>query len=386
MVRRLISLSKFNSLFIFGARGTGKSTLIQELFPVSNQILHINFLTEVDEDNFGRNPDQLSYVLSSKKYKQIVIDEVQKFPKILDIVHLEIEKNPDLQFILTGSSARKLKRRGANLLAGRAFTYSLFPFTHLELKKDFDLEHSLQFGDLPKVYSYKNVEDKNEYLKSYIKNYLKEEIAIEQIVRNIEPFRDFLEAAAQCNGQIINFSKIAKTVGVSDKTIFSYYQILEDTLIGFFLPPFHRSVRKRQREAPKFFFFDIGVKRAIEKTVLLPIAKKSFGYGFLFEHFIIKELIALNEYYKKDFSLSYLRTKDDAEIDLVIERPGLKDLLVEIKSSNRVTDEDCRTMNRFIPDWDRPCEGQLWSTDKLEKKIGHTICVHWTEGLKRLFG
>ena len=213
MVRRLLKLSNSNSLFIFGARSTGKTTLLTELFKEDNKTLWINLLEEADEEIYGRHPSQLSLEIATKRYHRVIIDEIQKFPKILDIVHLEIEKNPKIQFILTGSSARKLKRGAANLLGGRAFTYSLHPFTYIELGSLFNLPEALKFGTLPKLLEYSAEEDKKLFLKSYIKIYIKEEVLVEQLIRDLEPFRNFLEVAAQTNGKIINYSKIAKEVG-----------------------------------------------------------------------------------------------------------------------------------------------------------------------------
>ncbi|MCB0362860.1 MAG: ATP-binding protein, partial [Bdellovibrionales bacterium] len=221
MVRRTQKLSKNNSLFLFGARGTGKTTLLRELYSNTNP-LWIDLLSDKDEDRFGRNPDELSQVLKTGQYNCVVIDEIQKAPKLLDIVHREIEKYKKIQFVLTGSSARKLKRGSANLLAGRAFTYHLFPLTYDELGDQFDLHSVLEFGSLPKLLDFSNSDEKNEFLRSYVKTYLREEIQVEQLIRKLNPFRDFLEIAAQCNGKIINYSKIARDVGVDDKTIQNY--------------------------------------------------------------------------------------------------------------------------------------------------------------------
>jgi predicted AAA+ superfamily ATPase len=190
---------------------------------------------------------------------------------------------------LTSSSARKLKRGSANLLAGRAFTYKLFPLTHLELAKQFDLNQALTYGTLPKLLEYEDNNDKVEFLRSYTQTYLREEIQIEQLVRRLNPFRDFLELAAQNNGEILNYTKISRDIGVDHKTVANYYQILEDTLVGFYLPPFHKSVRKRQLESPKFYLFDTGVKRALERSFNIPLNKRSYAYGKAFEHFVILE-------------------------------------------------------------------------------------------------
>jgi predicted AAA+ superfamily ATPase len=388
MVNRRQKLSKNNNLFLFGARGTGKTTLLKKLFGDRPNILWIDLLSEEAEEKFGRHPDELSNHLKEKHYDYIIIDEIQKFPKLLDIVHLEIEKKDQKiksYFILTGSSARKLKRNAANLLGGRAFNFLLFPYTHLELDEEFNLDLVLKFGSLPLTWAYEDNELKAEFLRGYVKNYIKEEILEEQIVRRIDTFRDFLEVAAQNSGDIINYSKIARDVGTSDQTVKSFYQVMEDTLIGFSLPSFHRSIRKRQREAPKFYLFDLGVKSALERTLKIPLEKRTSSYRKAFEHFIVLEIFRMCEYLKNDFRLSYLRTKDDAEIDLVIERPGRPDLLLEIKSIEKVGEDDVRTVSRFSKEWDKEAEGQVWSQDVVSKKINNVSCYDWREGFSKLF-
>ncbi len=388
MVNRTQKLNNNCNLLLFGARGTGKTTLLNQLFGHKDDVLWIDLLKEEDEDRFGRNPDELSSHLAKNEYSFVIIDEIQKFPKLLDIIHLEIENKKRTHqcfFILTGSSARKLKRNSANLLAGRAFNFQLFPYTHVELEDNFNLDHVLRFGSLPLTHSFDSDDLKAECLRAYIKNYLKEEILEEQIIRKIDSFRDFLEIAAQNSGKIINYSKIARDVGTSDQTIKSFYQVLEDTLIGHTLPSFHRSIRKRQREAPKFYLFDLGIKSALERTLKLPLEKSTSEYGYAFEHFIILEVFRMCEYLKNDYQLSYLRTKDDAEIDLIIERPGMSDLLLEIKSSTKIANEDVKTVANFSKSWDRAVESQVWSLDTISKKIDGVTCLHWKEGYNLLF-
>ena len=381
MVKRTQKLSQNNSLFVFGARGVGKTTLIRDLF-AGPQTLWIDLLSQEDEENYRKSPSTLSHELNKSSYKTVVIDEVQKVPKLLDIVHMEIERQKGIQFVMSGSSARKLKRGAANLLAGRAFTYHLYPLTCFELGSAFELNQVLQFGSLPSLFEYESLDDIRQYLRSYVRTYLREEIQIEQIVRNVEPFRSFLEVAAQVSGKIINYSKISDDLGVDDKTVKAYFQILEDTLIGFRLPAFHRSVRKRQRSQSKFFLFDLGVKRALQNLLTVPVEPQTFEYGSAFEHFLILESHRLNEYHQKDFNLSYLRTKDDAEIDLVIERPGQKDLLVENKSYTRINPKHVNPLKKFKDDWDREAEAQIWSNDPRPKVINDVQCLPWQEALQ----
>jgi len=385
MVGRTLKLNTSNSLFLFGARGTGKSSLIREQYSARDDVLWIDLLSEEHEDAFRRKPSRLTDLLLTGRYRVAVIDEVQKSPKLLDIVHMEIEKKTNVQFILSGSSARKLKRGGANLLAGRAFTFHLFPLTHRELGPLFDLQHALEFGTLPKLLEFKDPLDTTRFLKAYVRTYLKEEVVLEQLVRKIEPFQDFLEISAVMNGHIINFARIAKDVGVDEKTVKTYYDILSDTLIGFYLPPFHRSIRKRQRESPKFYLFDTGVRRSLANTLSLPLQPQTYEYGLAFEHLVILEVMRLNSYAEADFKLSYLRTKDDAEIDLVIERPGAPDVLVEIKSYQLVDGSDAKKLSTLKAAWDRPAEAMIWSRDPAERIVEGVTCLPWQTGLGRLF-
>jgi len=382
MVDRIISLSN-QSFFLFGPRGSGKTTLLKKHF-TNKKCLFVDLLDPLEEDAFIRNPHELEQRVNAlPKGTPVIIDEVQKAPRLLETVHKLIESK-GTRFILTGSSARKLKRGAANLLAGRAFVFHLHPFTYQELGSRFDLPSTLHWGSLPKLLQFNNDQDKMAFLRAYALTYLKEEIAAEQLVRKLDPFREFLEIAARSNGQILNFTKIADDVGVDIKTVQSYYSILEDTLTGFFLPAYHRSVRKRQHMAPKFYLFDLGVKRALDRTLTQSILPKTYGFGKAFEHFIITECIRLNDYFRKDWRFFYLHTKDGAEIDLIIDRPGNKTVVIEIKSTSRLTERDVETINRFAPDFPR---GELLclSLDPNTKKIGKTSCLYWKTALDKLF-
>jgi predicted AAA+ superfamily ATPase len=382
MVNRLIKPSKLHSFFIFGSRGSGKSTWLKRRFHEQSH-LYIDLLDLVTEDLFRSHPEELKLRLEVPNPPEwVIIDEVQKLPRLLDLVHQLIEEKK-AKFVLSGSSARKLKRGSANLLAGRAFVYHLYPLTSVELGEHFRLQDALNWGTLPKLLELPEETDKSEYLKSYALTYLKEEIQVEQLVRNLDPFRQFLEVAAQSNSQIVNYSKIAKDIGVDTTTVQNYFSILEDTLIGFFLPPYHASIRKRQRESPKFYFFDSGVSRALSRTLHSPLVPQTYAYGKAFEHWVILEIVRLADYARLDWRYSYLRTKDDAEIDLIIDRPGEKTVCVEIKSSERIGRESLNTFIRLSRDV-KSSESYCFSLDPHEKKIEHVSCLHWQEGLKRL--
>ena len=387
MFQRIIKPIKSNSFFLFGARGTGKSTFLKTFFE-GEKTLWIDLLDSLQEEEYAKNPGLFFSTIEAQKnqIRWVVVDEVQKLPKLLDSVHRLIESSP-VSFALTGSSVRKLKRGAANLLAGRAFLNNLFPLTHVEMGEAFSLENALHFGTLPKAVNLSLIKDSKEelnaFLKTYAITYLKEEVWAEHVVRKLDPFRKFLEIAAQCNGTILNFSNIALDTGVDVKTIQSYFEILEDTLVGCLLQPYHRSVRKQQRQNPKFYFFDTGIKRALEGTLEVPLLPQTYAYGRAFEHWIIIEIMRLNDYKKTDFRFYYLLTKDGAEIDLIVERPGLPDVLVEIKSSNRVDERDTQTVEKFLKDFNR-AEAYCFSNDPTSKKIGSVLALPWKKGLQEI--
>lgn len=384
MLKRLLQLPIEQSFFLFGARGTGKSTLIEHVFDHQNS-LWIDLLEPEQEDLFARQPSELTAMVAGLNDKQthVVIDEIQKVPKLLNVVHSLIEKT-NKKFILTGSSARKLKYGGADLLAGRAFVYHLFPFSYLELGTKFELDTALHWGLLPKIYSFNNDEERLRYLQAYTYTYLKEEIWAEHLVKNLDPFRRFLEVSAQSNGKIINYANIAQDVGVDDKTVKEYFSILEDTLIGFILEPFVHSFRKRLSQKPKFYYFDTGVVRALARQLSIPLQKRTSAYGEAFEHFIIMECLKLASYYHPEYRFSYLKTKDDAEIDLIVERPGLPLLFIEIKSSDQVQQEDLRSFISLTSDF-KNCESICFSNDIHRKKYGVVTVIPWYIGIKQFF-
>lgn len=384
MRERQIQFIENQSFFLFGARGTGKTTLLRQI-PWLKNALYLNLLEANTENRFMRTPDALIDIVAGMPSAQthVIIDEIQKLPKLLDIVHHLIETT-DKKFILTGSSAKRLRRGGANLLAGRALLFNLYPFTFIELGKDFDLSIALQYGMLPKIYSFKNDREKQLFLETYTNLYLKEEIWAEKWVRELNSFRQFLEVVAQSNGQIINFANIARDVGVADNLVKDYFSILEDTLIGYFLPAFQHSFRKRLSKKPKFYFFDTGVVRALRGLLTVPFTEKTHAFGNAFEHFIINQCITLSRYFHREFRFSYLNTKDDAEIDLVVERPGQKVLFIEIKSSDNVQEHQLTTFKHLAQDFG-DCETICLSRDPYPKKINDIFVYPWQQGIKKYF-
>lgn len=384
MFPRLRHFSHKHHLFLFGPRGTGKSTLLKKRFD-KNRCLWLNLLDSDIEDQFFRNPNILSAMVKAlpEETVYVVLDEIQKIPKLLDEVHRLTEETSKI-FILTSSSARKLKHGRANLLAGRAFVYHLHPLSSFELREQFDLEKALHFGTLPNIFTLEDDEAKNVFLSSYADSYLKEEIGNEQIVRQLPSFRRFLESAALCNGKIINYANIARDVGVTDKTIKEYFSILEDTMIGFFLEPFYHSFRKRLVEKPKFYFFDPGVLRAFSKRLSIALTPKTTDYKEAFEHFILLEFIRLGSYFQPDYRFSFIRTAGDVEVDLVIERPGKQLLCIEIKSSDSINERDISAFIKITKDMEN-CEAIVLSQDRFMKKYDHVTCFHWKQGIEEYF-
>jgi len=346
MYTRHINPIKTKSFFLFGPRQTGKSTYVRSL--ITDKDLYIDLLPQRNFFNYAKNPGLLREEIHAhlQKYDHFVcvIDEIQKIPALLDEVH-EIIESKGIQFILTGSSARKLRRGGVNLLAGRAYTYRLFPLTYLELGNVFHLESALIKGCLPVLWNDSN-ENIQEFLKSYTETYLKEEIAAEGLVRNIGPFSQFLDIAAANDGEIVNFSNIARECSVSVKTVQQYYQILEDTFIAIKIMGWHKSPRKRLVVNPRFYFFDPGVTNILAHTLMSELNTTIRGRRF--EQFIITQIQAIISYQRLDYQLYYWRTNNGAEVDLLICRGSQIICALEIKSSRTIVKEKLSGLNSFM--------------------------------------
>lgn len=375
-----------SSFFLFGARGTGKTSWLREHFKGRKGGLWIDLLDEEEYLQFTKRPQTLVEIIPPDHPKDsfIVIDEVQRVPGLLNYVHKLIEEK-NYVFALTGSSARKLKRSGANLLAGRALLNRLHPLTSFELGEEFDLQSALNWGTLPTVCNKGSAKYRSNYLKSYVQTYLREEIKEEQVVRNLSPFIKFLEVAAQANGQILNYSNIARHCGVDSHAIDRYFEILTDTMLGFFLEPYHESVRKRQVQHSKFYFFDLGVKRSLEGMLTVPILERSgTPFGDAFEHFFILELIRLNDYFETDYKFSYLRTGNDVEFDLIVERPGRNKILIEIKSATEVDESVANKREELRKDL-MPNEFWIVSREKRKRHLENAVILPWQQALKLLY-
>ena len=389
MIERHLQLPDSASYFIFGARGTGKSSLIRRKLN-TRRVLWIDLLKGAEEDRYLERPDLLGAQLemNREQFEWVVIDEVQKVPKLLDVVHREIELSRERglgpHFALSGSSARKLKREGANLLAGRAFVHNLFPFTHRELGDNFDLAAALYFGTIPAILHFADPESRQSALEAYVETYVKEEVIQEQLLRNVRPFRKFLNLSAQATGKITNFSALARDLRIDEKTVKGYFDILEDTLLGFYLPAFEKSLRKQQVKSPKFYLFDPGVKRILDPNLPASSPFSSQEFGLAFEHFVICELFRLRSYLRRKMNFSHFNT-GSIEIDLVVETPGVPDTFVEIKSSERIIDKHLSSLRAVKRDFPKNRYLCL-SRDPIARVEDGIDVVPWKDGLKIILG
>lgn len=383
-VHRQINPILSKSFFLFGARGVGKSSWIRTNFANTPHLMW-DLLNPELEDRMSKYPEQFREEIMSKlgTFEWVIIDEIQKCPKLLNSVHQLISQH-NIKFLLTGSSARRLRQKGVNLLAGRALTQFMFPFTSTELGSNFSLDDALTFGTLPDVVIEPDVETRKAYLRSYALNYLKFEIQMEQWVRKLDPFRKFLAIAAQMNGKILNYTSIAREVGTDANTIQNYFEILEDTLVGYRLQAYHSSVRKQQRQAPKFYFFDLGVKRALDRTLDVILIPSTSAFGEAFEHFIFLEIYRQCQYKYPDWELYYLQSKDGAKIDLILDRPQKTTLLIEIKSKENPSAEDTRHLEHFSTDF-KNSELYLLTRQKQPRKIGNVETLPWKTFLDTIF-
>ena len=384
MIQRLVKLPKNHSFFLFGARGTGKTTLLHQVFSKKDTVF-VDLLDLKLFDELSLDLSRFSALINSPKNrkKRVVVDEIQKLPRLLDTIHSQIYKHKR-QFVLTGSSSRRLKQKGTNLLAGRAWVYKLYPFSALELSPNLSLKRILELGSFPEAILAKTRDEAREYLNAYVGTYMEKEIQQEGWVRSLRPFRRFLSIAAQMNGKPLNYSKIGRDTGLDSVTIARYFEILEDSLLGFILPAFHHSVRKSQRQAPKFYFVDSGIRRALSQTLSLELLAHTKAFGEAFEQWLILEIVKNASYRRLDWHYSYLRTKSNAEIDLIIKGPQSL-LLIEIKSKDLVREEDAKTLNQLGADLDPSANKWLISNDPLERQFSSVRALHWKQALKELF-
>ena len=327
--------------FLWGARQTGKSTLLRQAYP---DALWIDLLKADEFRRYLSRPELLRQELEAVgpgRYDQVVIDEVQKVPALLDEVHWLIE-NRGVHFTLCGSSARKVRRGNANLLGGRAIRYELHGLSAHEIGSEFDLGRMLNQGYLPRFYESSHPRKLQD---AYVGNYLKEEIAAEGLVRNLPVFSEFLGAAALGDGEVINFANIARECGVSSPTVKSYFSILEDTLVARWLPAFRKRPKRRVVGAPKFYLFDVGIVNRLARRGMLEPGSELYGKAF--ENWVHHELTCYNSYAEADADLFYWRLTTGAEVDFVVND---MQVAIEAKATGRLTNDHLKGLRRIIED------------------------------------
>jgi predicted AAA+ superfamily ATPase len=371
-----IDLPPKQSAFLWGPRKTGKSTYLKARFPASSvyDFLQTDLFLE-----FSKRPALLREQILAKGKSvlrhPIILDEVQKVPQVLDEVHGLIE-NEGLQFILCGSSARKLKRGKANLLGGRAWRFEMFPLVTAELKNP-DLLTILNRGLIPAHYLQENYKKS---LNAYTRDYLKEEVFDEGLTRNIPAFSRFFDAMGYSHGALTNFSNISRECGVDSKTVKEYYQILVDTLLGNFVEPFkRRQDRNVISRASKFYLFDVGVAGSLTKQIIEEEKGEVFGKSF--EHFIYMEINAYNSYHEVGYDINFWRTKSGLEVDFIL---GDGEVAIEVKGASRIDNRDLRPL-RAYKELYAPRKALVVCNEKSERIVGAIRIIPWRKFLSDLW-
>jgi len=362
------------SCFLWGPRQTGKSTLLKKLFP---NALTYDLLLSEEYFRLNRQPSLLreEVLAITEKRRPVIIDEIQKIPELLDEVHWLVE-NHRVQFIISGSSPRKIVRKGVNLLGGRLLRYELFPFVSSEIP-EFDLQRAINHGMLPPHYL---SDDSAPLLRAYVGDYLKEEISHEAIVRNIPSFSQFLETAALSNGEIINYSNVARECGISMPTAKGYFQILSDTLVGRFMYSYRKRQKRRVILAPKFYFFDVGIVNALLQRGRASPGSELFGKAF--EHFISQEIFAHSHYTSLHYPVSFWRTASQLEVDFIL---GNHQAAVEVKSTSQVASHHLIGLKAFLEEY-KPRHAIVVSLDPRPRTIGNIRVLPWKIFLEKLWG
>lgn len=374
MIPRFYQLSSEleSSVFLFGARQTGKSIFLGMQFP---NAVYIDLLDAKMRRRFRTKPELLYEMLQDKQESSIVvIDEIPLVPELLNEVHRLIQQK-NLRFVLCGSSARKLKRKGHDTLGGRALPCYFYPFVSAEIAH-LDLDKALLYGMLPPHYLAKNPE---RLLDGYIDVYLREEIKEESLVRNLDAFERFMEVAATCNGEIVNYENIASDCQVSAKTVKEYFGILSDTLIGYTIPAYTKVVKRKVVQAPKFYYFDVGVyNHLLNRTSLAPGTSE---YGHCFEHFVIQELVAYIGYTHNRKKLTYWHTYNGKEVDAVI---GEAEIGIEIKSTDEVQNKHMSNFKEYLEEFPNS-RSIVVSRDPITRRVGDVEVIYIFDFLRMLW-
>lgn len=373
-VKRFLNEPK-GSFFLFGPRGTGKSTWLKTRYTGS---LIIDLLEPDTARRFSARPERVREVVEGNPHQSIIIiDEIQKIPQLLDPVHALMEERPNLQFILTGSSSRKLKRSGVDLLAGRAALLSMHPFTAAEIGEQFRLEETFKKGLIPVVYS---SVDPAAALKAYIELYIKEEVMLEGLIRNIGSFSRFLEAAAFSHGSLLNISNVARECEVERKTVEGYINILKDLLLAFFVPVFSKRARRAVVNHPKFYFIDPGVFYYLRPRG--PLDRPEEMEGVALEGLVAQHIRAWIDYSSSSCKLYYWRTKAGSEVDFIVYgEEGF--WAVEVKNTRKIHPVDLRALSTFVQDYPE-CVPVFLYRGKETLRINNITCLPCHEFLKNL--
>lgn len=374
MLDRIMQLNNEldSSIFLFGGRQTGKTTILHQQFA---KTIFIDLLDSSVKERFRRRPVLLYETLKEKpEGTLVIIDEIPEVPELLNEVHRLIV-DCGLLFILCGSSARKLKRKGHNTLGGRAMPVYLYPLVSAEIP-EFNIDRAVTYGMIPSHYLAKNP---HRLLAGYIDIYLKEEIKEEALVRNLDAFHRFLEVAALTDGEIVNNNNIAQECGVHATTVNAYFDILEDTLIGYRIPAFRKVMKRRLQQAPKFYYFDIGIANHLLHRKEL--VRGTAEYGHAFEHLVMQELYAWLHYSHSDEELFYWRTYTGLEVDAVI---GDARVAIEIKSVEEVLPRHLKGLKAFGEEY--PQSRKIIVTlDPFNRHIGEIECIYVLDFFKRLW-
>ena len=352
------------SYFLFGPRGTGKSTWLKEAYPTA---VWIDLLNPETFRLFSSSPEKLRLVLEAQPQRVVVIDEVQRVPELLNVVHSLIEEKKGYQFVMTGSSARKLKRKGVNLLAGRALLRHMPPFFASEIKDDFSLAKNLKLGLLPIVLDAPSPE---EVLRAYVGIYLKEEVQEEGIVRNVGDFARFLEAMSFSHGSLINASNIAREAQIARKTVDNYLLILNDLLLAFQISVFRRKAKRNIVRHSKFYFFDSGVFYSIRPQNLLDIESEKEGAAL--EGLVAQHLKGWIDAQKETYHLNFWRTSSNVEVDFIVSGPDCF-LAIEVKNGISIHPKDLQGLEIFGQDYPEAQRLLLYRGKQLYLK-GKTLC------------
>lgn len=361
-----------SSCFLWGPRQVGKTSLLGHLFPES---LIFDLLDPRLYEELILRPSLLEekILASHKSQTPIIIDEVQKIPRLLDVVQHMMARQ--FEFILSGSSARKLRRGAGNLLGGRAIHYELFPLVYQEIP-NFDLLRALNHGLLPRHYLHENPRD---LIHAYVGDYLKEEIFAEALTRNLQAFSKFLEAAAFSNGEQVNFTNIASDCGIYASTVRNYFQILEDTLIGRFLPVYQKKPKRRVTKAPKFYFFDLGIVNFLLKRGKIEMGSEIFGHAL--EHFIYQEILAHSHYSRLCYPLTFWRTSSQLEVDFIM---GEHEVAIEVKGTSLAQSKHLKGLKAFREEY-QVKKSILVSLDSAPRLVGGIEILPWQVFLEKLW-